>query len=460
MHIGNGLHWDALRLFSEIKTGLRLCAEAGDQLSAVGIDTWGVDFALLGSGGELLAMPRHYRDPRNAPAMEQVLQRVSRERIYSSTGVQFMPLNTLFQLFAAAHAPDRLLDAAERLLFMPDLFNFWLSGESQTERTIASTSQVLNAQSGDWDRDLLEMLGIQSEIMPPVRPTGSLGGFLAEEFAAEIGQGRVPVALTASHDTAAAVAAVPASGAEWAYISSGTWSLVGVELAAPLISAQSLAANLTNEAGVAGTTRFLRNVAGLWLVQECRRCWAEAGRAFSFAELAALAEKAEPLRSLFDPDDSRFAAPGQMAERIRANCRELGQPDPADEAAVIRCVLESLALRYDQILRAAAALTGRAIRTVHVVGGGSRNALLNRLIAAATDRPVVAGPAEATAMGNAAVQAIAVGHLSDLSAARRVIAASIDLDRYEPPSTVAERARWAEARQRFADLTHLSTAQR
>ena len=460
VEIGDGLHWDAQRLFGEIKTGLRLSAERGVRLSAVGIDTWGVDFALLGAAGELLAPPRHYRDRRNPAAMERVLERVPRERIHESTGIQLMPINTLFQLYATAHAPQRLLDRAKHLVFMPDLFNFWLSGQSQTERTIASTSQAMSARTGEWDRELLEMVGVPPDIMPVVRPTGSLGGSLGKEIAAEVGQARIPVALTASHDTAAAVAAVPAMGDDWAYISSGTWSLVGVELASPLISAASLAANFTNEAGVAGTTRFLRNVAGLWLVQECRRCWVEAGRELSFADLTALAEQAEPLRSLFDPDDPRFASPGDMAGRIRAACRELAQPEPADEAALIRCVLDSLALRYNEVLRTAATITGRTTQTVHVVGGGSRNDLLNRLIAAATDCDVIAGPAEATALGNAAVQAIAVGDVPDLAAARQIITASVDLARYEPPTDAAERARWAEARQRFADLTGAPRAQR
>ncbi|MFH1745521.1 MAG: FGGY-family carbohydrate kinase, partial [Planctomycetota bacterium] len=402
--------------------------------------------------GELLALPRHYRDPRHAPAMAAALQRVTRERIYESTGIQFMFFNTLFQLYALASAPEPLLDAAERLLFMPDLFNFWLTGQAQTERTIASSSQALNAHTGDWDRELLETLGIPPTIMPPLRPTGTIGGRLSAEVAAEVGQADVPVALIASHDTAAAVAAVPASSSEWAFISSGTWSPIGVELATPIINPQSLAANFTNEAGMEGTTRFLRNVTGLWLLQECRRCWEETGQTFSYAELAALAEQVEPLRSLIDPEDPRFASPGDMPGRIRQACRELGEPEPTDPATITRCVLDSLALRYDQVLRTAADLAGRTISTVHVVGGGSRNNLLNRLIAAATDRAVIAGPAEATALGNAACQSITVGHLPDLSAARRVIANSVELRHYEPPRNPTERQQWTTARQRYAQL--------
>lgn len=454
---GDGLFWDAPRLLGEIKIGLRTCGRQGYRLSAVGIDAWGVDVALLDSNGGLLAMPRHYRDPRNEPAMAQALKRISPERVYESTGIQFMPLNTIYQLFAAASGPERLLESAGRLLFMPDLFNFWLTGEAQTERTIASTSQAMNAHTSDWDRELLAALGVPPEIMPAIRPTGSFGGRLVEDIAVEVGQADVPVVLTASHDTAAAVAAIPAGGCEWAYISSGTWSLVGVELTAPLISPQSFEANFTNEAGVAGTVRFLKNVAGLWLLQECRRCWNEAGRRYSFAELDARAEKAAPLRSLIDPDDPRFAAPGNVPERIRDACRELGQPEPTTEAAMVRCILDSLALRYNEVLRTAAVLTGRTINTVHVVGGGSRNELLNRLIAGATNRLVVAGPVEATTLGNAAVQAIAVGDVADVPAARNAIAASVGLRRYEPPRNAAERRKWSEARQRFAALAAANT---
>ena len=453
LETADGLYWDAPRLFEEIKHGLRICGDMGQRLSAIGIDTWGVDFGLLDAQGELVALPRHYRDPRNVPAMEAALSRVSRERIYKSTGIQFMPLNSLYQLYALALEAPSLLTRTVRLLFMPDLFNYWLTGASQTERTIASTSQALKARTGDWDCDLLEALGIPAEILPPIRLTGSLAGRLTKEVAEEVGDPNVSVVLTAGHDTAAAVAAVPARGTDWAYISSGTWSLVGVELDAPMMCPEALAANFTNEAGVAGTVRFLKNVAGLWLLQECQRCWQEAGQPFSFAELTTIAEQAVPLRALIDPDGPRFATPGNMPARVREVCRELRQPEPIDEASVARCIFDSLALRYDQVLRTAAALTGRALTTVHVVGGGSRNELLNRLIAAATDRVVIAGPVEATALGNAAVQALALGDLPDLTSARRVLAASVGLRTYEPPHDSAERGLWTEARQRFAELS-------
>jgi len=446
-----GLFWDAPGLLREIQRGLSACAARGVRLRSAGIDTWGVDFGLLGEDGALLSAPRHYRDPRNEPAMEVALRRIPRARIYETTGIQFMPLNTLYQLCAAR--ADGALRAARRLLFMPDLFNYWLTGEAVTERTIASTSQMLDARRGAWDEALLAALDLPAQILPPMRPTGSVCGTLTPQVSAQVGHAGMPVVLTAGHDTASAIAAVPAAGDDWAYISSGTWSLVGVELDAPVIGAASLAANFTNEAGVAGTTRFLKNVAGLWLLQECRRCWNEAGAAWTFGELDAQAEAAPPLRSLIDPDDARYATPGDMPARIAAACRERGEPAPESPGGMTRCILESLALRYDEVLRTAAALTGRTISTVHVVGGGAQNDLLNRMIAAATGKMVVAGPVEATALGNALVQALALGDLPGIPAARNVVRASVTLRRYDPPSGSAERERWDAARRRFAGLT-------
>ena len=445
--------WDTPGLLRQITEVLRAVAADGRHLSTIGIDTWGVDFGLLDARGELLALPRHYRDPRNVTAMERVLQQIARERIYESTGIQFMPINSLYQLASLVDESPDVLAAAARLLFMPDLFNYWLTGEAQTDRTIASTSQVMNAATGDWDRDLLDTLAIPTAMLPPIHAPGRVVGPLAGPLAAQAGSTDVRVVLSAGHDTASAVAAVPAEGTDWAFISSGTWSLVGVEVPGPVVTPDSLAANFTNEAGVAGTVRFLKNVAGLWLLQECRRCWAEAGRVFSFDELVELAEHAAPLGTLIDPDQPRFAAPRNMPEEIAAACAEDGQPAPADEGAMVRCILESLALRYDQVLRDAARLSGRTIAIVHVVGGGSENNLLNRLTAAATQRPVAAGPVEATALGNAAVQAIAVGDLPDITVARQAVARSIEPRIFEPPTRAAEREMWNAARQRFATLT-------
>lgn len=447
--VGDGLFWDAEGLWREITTGLKLACQSAADVRSIGIDTWGVDFALLDGEGRILGQPRHYRDPRNVAAMEAAHARVPRSRIYSSTGIQFMPLNTLYQLCAAARDDRGTFCRAQRLLFMPDLFNYRLTGRAETDRTIASTSQAMDARTGEWDCELLEMLGLPVEIMPEIRDPGTVCGPVSDEVAAQLGADGVIVTHAAGHDTAAAVVAAPGAGDDWAYISSGTWSLVGLELTAPLLGADSLAANFTNEAGAAGTIRFLKNVAGLWLLQECRRCWAEAGREFSYEQLGAMAERVTPLRSLIDPDDPAFSTPGDMPARILAVCRASNQPEPTNEGEMVRCILESLALRYDEVLRSAVALTGRRINTVHVVGGGSQNVLLNRLIADATGCGVVAGPVEATALGNAALQAVAIGDLPDVAAARRAVANSVSLREYCPLRSETQSAR-EQARDRFA----------
>ncbi len=454
-----GLGWDAPRLFEQLKIGLGCCAPRGVRLDAIGVDTWGVDFGLLRANGELLAMPRHYRDPRNGAAMEIALRRVPRAEIYERTGIQFLPFNTLFQLVAVAQGTPGLLAAAERLLFMPDLFTFWLTKSGTdvrgtwgtletTERTIASTSQMVDARTGDWAFELLERMGLPVQLLPHIAATGSVAGALSLALAAEVGQAATPVIRTASHDTAAAVAAVPAAGGSWAYISSGTWSLIGVELAEPLISPQTLAADFTNEAGVGGTTRFLRNVAGLWLVQECQRTWAAEGRLYSHAELARLAAAAPALRSFVEPDDPRFAEPGDMPGRIRQACAETGQPVPQSPGELVRAALESLALKYRVVLDTLEKLVGRRIEVVHLVGGGVQNELLNQFTADATGRPIVAGPVEATAIGNVLVQALAQGRIGSLSELRQIVAASTALQHYEPREPTA----WQDALGRFARL--------
>lgn len=443
--VGGGLYWDAFRLFEEIKTGLRLCTQRGLALNAVGIDTWGVDFALLAADGELLAMPRHYRDPRNTGMMEKALERISRERVYETTGIQFMPINTVYQLLAIAQAPARLLNVADHLVFMPDLFAYWLTGVVQTERTIASTSQMMDAGRSDWDRGLLAALDIPAELMPPIRETGSVGGELLTNVSDDVGQAGTPLILTACHDTAAAVAAVPATRPDWAYISSGTWSLLGVELSSPVITPESREANFTNEAGLAGTTRFLRNVTGLWIVQECRRAWAAQGHDYSYEHLMQAAADAPPLASFVDPDDPRFAEPCDMPVRIREACGETRQAAPESPGEIIRCALESLALKYRAVLETLEQLIGRAITVLHIVGGGVKNELLNQFTADATGRFVLAGPVEATAAGNLMVQAWAQKQVASVDELRKVVAASSELKQYEPRQT----DRWLEAYDRF-----------
>jgi rhamnulokinase len=482
VRLGDGLYWDALRLFEQIKAGLARCTQRGIQLDAVGIDTWGVDFGLM-AGNELLSTPRHYRDPRNTPAMEQTLARVPRAEIYQHTGIQFLPFNTLFQLAGVARHTPRLLELADRLLFMPDLFAYWLTGAMATEPTIASTSQMLDPRTAQWSRELLKKVGLPARLLPAIEATGSIAGTLLPHVAAEVGQSGLTVIRTASHDTAAAVVAVPmvegregipagpgvrkdsrtsgnpkskiqnpkcvAGGkhvaANWAYISSGTWSLIGVELPAPLINADALAANFTNELGVGGTVRFLRNVAGLWLVQESQRAWAAQGQSYTHEQLAQMAAAAPAFAAFVDPDDARFAEPGDAPARIRDFCADTGQPAPETPGAVVRCVLESLALKYRRVLGTLERLIGRTIDVLHVVGGGSRNGLLNQFTANATGKPVIAGPVEATAAGNLMVQALAQGRVSSPAEIRQVIAASSDLRRYEPRDTAV----WTEAYARF-----------
>ncbi len=446
--IHDKLYWNAFRLFEEIKVAIARCTQQGVKLDAIGIDTWGVDFALLARGGELLEMPRHYRDQRTRAMMEQAFERMPRAQIYERTGIQFLPLNTLYQLLAAATAPARLLDLADRLLFMPDLFACWLTGETRSERTIASTSQMLDPRTGEWDLELLEALSLPARILPAIEKTGTVGGLLRREVTDEVGQIHVPFVYTACHDTAAAVAAVPATRGSWAYISSGTWSLIGVESARPLISPETLEANFTNEAGVAGTTRFLRNVAGLWLVEECRRTWASQDQSYSYERLAQMAAAAPALKSLLDPDDPRFAEPGDMPERIRAFCRDTHQAVPDSPGAVVRCALESLALKYRHIVETLEHLIGYPIELIHIVGGGAKNELLNQFTASATGKRVIAGPVEATAAGNLMVQAMAQRRVSSLEELRQVIAASSETKAYDPRDVDV----WREGYGRFASM--------
>ncbi|MEW6253145.1 MAG: rhamnulokinase family protein [Planctomycetota bacterium] len=444
VHIHGALYWDAFRLFEQVRAGIGRCGRRGVKLDGVGIDTWGVDFGLLARGGELLAMPRHYRDPRHAAAMGRMLARVPRADIYERTGIQFLPFNSLYQLAGMAEERAKLPDVADRLLFMPDLLVYWLTGVAGTEPTIASTSQMLNPRSTRWDFELVERAGAPVRILPGIANTGTPVGDLTQDVAAEVGQA-ARVIRTAGHDTACAVAAVPATGGNWAYISSGTWSLVGVELREPLITPASLAADFTNEVGVGGTIRFLRNVAGLWLVQEAQRTWAAAGQHYSWDELARMAEGAPALAAFVDPDDPQFAPPGDMPARIRAACAATGQVVPETPGAVVRCALESLALKVRRVLHTLEALLLRSLEVVHVVGGGSQNRLLNQFIADATGKPVIAGPVEATALGNVLIQALGQGRIGSTAELRQVVAASTALSTFEPRAMAA----WEDAAGRF-----------
>ena len=432
VRLPTGLYWDTLRLFHEIRRSLEICGrERKIALDGIGIDTWGVDFGLLGSDGALVDNPRHYRDARNNGMVEKTCAAAGREEIFRQTGIQFMQLNSLCQLHAMRLAASPALGVASRLLFMPDLFNYWLTGEMRAEASIASTSQFYNPVTRDWAIDLFHRLHLPDRILPQIVTPGTRLGTLLPEIAESSGLAvDVPVYATACHDTASAVAAVPAEGDDWCYISSGTWSLMGVELDAPVINQQSMAMNFTNEVGAGGTIRFLKNIAGLWLLQECRRAWAGEGQEFSYEELSRLAAAAPGAKTLIDPD--AFVEPGHMPERISEHCRSQGSEAPKDPAAMTRLILESLAATYRSVLDKLETLLGRQLNRVHIVGGGSRNQLLNQLAANATGRAVVAGPAEATAAGNILVQAIGAGELRGIAEAREIVRRSFSLTTYQP----------------------------
>jgi rhamnulokinase len=439
------LQWDLLRIFGDVLEGLRAAGGEGGPVHSVGVDSWAVDFGLLDRDGRLLQNPVHYRDRRRAAAMPGLLAIVPGRELYERTGIQLLPINTLNELAALVAERASVLEIAETLLLIPDLLHHWLGGALATERTNATTTQCFDVREGSWAVDLLERLEIPTRLLPEVVPPGTAHGPLSAEVADETGLGGATVIAPATHDTASAVAAVPFRDRGSVYISAGTWSLVGVELDHPVIDDRTFAANLTNEGGVEGTYRLLRNVTGLWLLHECRRAWALEGRDHGFDRLVAAAREADPLRSLIDPDDPRFAPPGDMPLRIRDFCSETGQHEPGEPGAVVRCILESVALGHARAIDLLEEAAGAAPPAVHIVGGGARNELLCRWTANATGLPVLAGPAEATAVGNLVVQALGLGELGSLSEARDLVRASFAPAVYEPEDTSA----WAEARERF-----------
>jgi rhamnulokinase len=444
----DGMYWDVLSLHREMVHSLRLAASEFGGVDSIGVDTWGVDFALLGRNGELLGNPRHYRDPHTEGVMEATFARVPRAELYGRTGLQFMRFNSLFQLLAMQRDRSPLLDAATHLLFMPDLFHYFLTGIKVNEYTDASTSQLLNPQTRTWDHDLASKLGLPAQLLGTLVQPGTVLGPLRSSVSQETGLGGVPVVAPGTHDTASAVAAVPATGSSWAYISSGTWSLMGVETPAPVMTEKALAYNFTNEGGVGGTTRLLKNVMGLWLVQECRRAWERAGTSYSYEDLVRLASEAPPFAAIINPDDESFILPANMPDAIVAHCRRTGQKPPEGPGPIVRCALESLALRYRWVLEKAEELTSVPRETIHIVGGGCQNALLCQLTADACNRPVLAGPVEATAMGNLLVQAIGLKLLGSIAEGREVIARSLEGRSYAP----VQAARWDEPYARFVKL--------
>ncbi len=438
---GRALYWDTQKLRREIEYGIGVAA--GDRkmaLDGIGIDTWGVDFGLLSGDGTLLENPRHYRDPRTAGVMEKLFAAVPREQVFGYTGIQFMQLNTLYQLYAMKLAEDPALEAARTLLNMPDLFNYWLTGAAKSEATIASTTQFFNPGTMSWATELLERLGLPGGILCPIVAPGTPLGRMSEPP-------HLPVYATAGHDTAAAVAAVPAeSGPTWCYISSGTWSLMGIEVDRPAIDPQALALNFTNEVGAGGKTRLLKNIPGLWLLQECRAQWRAEGAEYSYDELTRMAAEARPFAAAIDSD--AFLAPGDMPRRIAEHCRRTDQAPPRSRGECARAILESLALRYRGVLESLETLGRRKIELIHIVGGGSRNALLNQFAADATGRPVVAGPSEATAIGNILVQAMGAGEVAGLEELRAVVRRSFAPVTFQP----RPGAPWDAAYERYRKL--------
>ena len=444
------LYWDALRLFSEIKRGLGMAVEAhGADFTGLGIDTWAVDFGLLGKDDVLLGNPRHYRDHANDGMLDAAFAVVPRSQIYARTGIQFLQINTLYQLLSLQKAGSPLLEKAETLLMMPDLFHFWLTGVKVTEWSNATSTQMVDPQTHGWADDLIDAFHLPRQILTEIVPTGTVLGPLRTHVATETGCGAIPVIAPGTHDTASAVVAVPAAGPDYAYISSGTWSLVGIETPAPRISTQTLEANFTNEGGACNTIRLLKNVMGLWLVQECRRSFARHGADHSYATLIALATSAPAFGPLIDPDDDVFLAPDDMVLAIRRFCERSGQTPPASVGSIIRCCLESLALKYRWVVERLEAVQGRGLDTIHIVGGGTQNRLLCQLTADATQRIVIAGPVEATAIGNVLMQAMGTGHIGSLQEARAIVRHSFPLDTYLP---ARETDRWQAAYQKLHGL--------
>ena len=438
VQLPDGLYWDALALYRQTVESIRAGLSAGP-IESVGIDGWAVDYGLLDQDGALLGNPSHYRDPRFGPMLAELDRRVGAADLYRRTGIQSLPINTTCQLLARSGRPA--LAAADRLLLIPDLLRHWLTGEATAELTNASTTQLLSAETGQWDQGLAIAVGIDPAILPPLVPPGTVAGPLTGPASSEL-VASIPVVAVASHDTASAVAAIPATSAAFGYISSGTWSLVGIERREPTLNDAARAANLSNERGIDGTFRLLKNVMGLWLLQECRRSWRRDGHDLSYSTLRDLARLSPAFGPVIDPDDPRLLAPGDMLHRIRELCRETGQTPPGTPGEITRCIVESLACAYWSAFRAIRDATGQPVNVIHVVGGGARNDLLCQLTADATGLPVLAGPVEATAIGNLLVQAMAAGRIASLGELREVVARSTPIKRYDPSGDDETRQGW------------------
>ncbi|MCS6772260.1 MAG: rhamnulokinase [Kiritimatiellae bacterium] len=447
--INGHYHWNTVGLFAEIKAGLAKAArQYGSRIVSAGVDSWGVDYGLIDRRGDLLGIPYQYRDSRTNGMLAWVGRKMPLRRIYEITGIQFMFFNTLLQLASEVKAKSPALEAADRLLFTPDLINFWLTGEAANEYTIASTSQLLDARARRWSRPLLDAIGLNRRLFRTLVQPGTPLGPLHPDVVEETGLKGIKVIATASHDTASAVAAVPAEGRDFVYLSSGTWSLMGVEADQPVITDDSYEFGFTNEGGIGGTIRLLKNICGMWLIQECRRIWQQNGQEYSFDELRAMALAEKPFTAFIDPDHPDFASPGDMPKRIADYCRRTGQSVPESPGAFSRIIFESLALRYREVFSQLEKLTGRHYPALHVVGGGVHQTVLNQFAADALRRPVIAGPIEATAMGNALVQWMAEEGIRDRSVARDLVRASVESRSWEP----SDPDPWDDAYERFLQV--------
>jgi len=439
------LHWNFEGLLNELKTGLKKAAERKLPIASISTDSWGVDYVLYDERGLVMSPVWCYRDARTASGVENTKEKVDWPTIYSETGIQFMALNTIYQIVTE---PPARLAAAKQLLLIGDAFNYFCSGVARNEVSLASTTQLYNPQTKSWSKKLFAALDLRESLFAPICASGTVLGPMKKNLATEVGLPQIQVIATCSHDTGAAVAAVPAQGENWAYLSSGTWSLMGVEWPHPVITEQGRSLGFTNEIGCGDSVRLLKNIVGLWIVQECRRYWAKQGRKYEFDDLARLASSAPAFQSLINPDDPRFLSPDDMPKKIAEFCTETGQPVPADAGAFMRCIYESLALFYRVTMRKMERLIGKKIERLHIVGGGSQDTILNQFAANALKIPVLAGPKECAALGNLLVQAIALGHLPSHAAAREVVRRSFELKTFTPESP----AEWDAAAARFEKL--------
>lgn len=449
--IQNHYYWNIFDLYEEIKNALATCAKNGIKIDSIGIDTWGVDFALVGEDGSILGLPFAYRDPHTDNAPQEYFDNVMpREKVYGLTGIQVMNFNSLYQIYALKKQNSSVLNAAKKLLFMPDALSYLLTGKMVTEYTIASTSQILNPHTKKMEKQLLEAMGVSGDLFSEIVMPGTVIGTLTEDIAKETGVGRIPVVAVAGHDTAAAVAAVPAKDEKFAYLSSGTWSLMGIETKSPIINEKSMALNFTNEGGIDGTTRFLKNITGMWILEQCRKEWDKQIN-YSYPQLVGMAQSAQPFKCMIDPDHASFANPESMTKAITDYCEATGQQKPENHSEFVRVIFESLALKYRYVLEMLRSVAPFEIERLHVIGGGSQNELLNQFAANAMGIPVISGPSEATAIGNIMIQAKASGVIGSMQEMRNIIAESIDLKTYAPQ----QKEIWQEVYTRYVKICKL-----